>query len=84
MYNKVVRNRDGSMDTIEITSNDNYTVKIGANYKLANYEGPKNRFKNSIIGSDIGIHSKGFISVAIISTLLSLGVILALYISFRI
>ena len=84
MYNKNIRNRDGSLETIEITSNDNYTVKIGTNYKLANYEGPKNRFKNSIIGSDIGIHSKGFISVAIVATLLSLGALLIMYISFRI
>ena len=79
-----IKNRDGSVDTIEITSNDSYTVNICANYKLANYEGPKNRFKNSMVGSDIGIHSKGFISVAIISTLLSLSMIIIMYINFRV
>ena len=79
-----IKNRNGSVDTVLITSDDNYTVNIGTNYKLANYDGPKNRFKNSVIGSDIGIHSKGFVSVAIISTLLSLSMIIIMYVNFRV
>ena len=79
-----IKNRNGSVDTVLITSDDSYTVNIGTNYKLANYDGPKNRFKNSVIGSDIGIHSKGFVSVAIISTLLSLSMIIIMYVNFRV
>ena len=83
-FNKEIRNNDGTVDLIEISSRDNYKVNLKSNYKLANNYSKNNRFKNSIIGSDIGIHSAGFVSIAIISTLISISAFVIMILSFRI
>ena len=75
--------------TLEITSCDNYIVKLPTSYKLVKTATKKenkiiNGFKNSILGTDIGIHSEGFSYIAILSTLLAVGAFITMYISWRI
>ena len=57
-------------------SNDDYGIMIGSNYKLIKFYDGKKSFKDTLLGSDIGIHSHGFVNVAIISTLLAIGALL--------
>jgi len=84
--NKEIKNRDGSTDLVMISSEDNYTVNLNKNYKLVGYAGNKmnDKFKNSILGSDIGINSKGFASVMLVSTIIAIGTILTMYFSWRV
>ena len=83
---RTMTNRDGSVDNVIISSLDNYKVKLNKKYVLVGYEGNKyvDRFKNSILGADIGINSSGFASMMIISSLLALAVLLGMYLLFRI
>lgn len=74
---------------LEITSNDNYKLNIPTSYKLIKPITKKenklvNTFKNSILGTDIGINSEGFSYIAILSTILAIGVLITMYISWRI
>jgi hypothetical protein len=83
--NKTIKNSDGSYSTISAISNDNIKLNIGKNYKLVDYTGKKNsKFKNSIFGSDIGIKNSGFASMILISTLIAIGTIVIMLISFKI
>ncbi len=52
------------------------------NYKLIKFG--KKSFSDTFLGSDIGIHSKGFTGVALVSTLLSLSLLVVMYIAFKI
>ena len=52
------------------------------NYKLIKFN--KKSFSDTFLGSDIGIHSKGFNGVAIISTLLSVSLLVIMYFTFKI
>ena len=81
-----MNNRDGSVDKVIISSNDNKKVKLNKNYVLVGYQGNKNldNFKNYIFGSDIGINSYGFASIMIISSLLAIATLLGMYFLFRI
>jgi len=81
-----MKNRDGSVDKLIITSDDHYSVDLGKKYVLVGYKGNKHidNFKNSIFGMDIGINSHGFVSVSIISLLLAIIMIVGMYLSFRI
>ena len=83
-----LKNEDGSIETLLITSNDNYVLNMNKTYKLANRTQKKenklvNSFKNSIFGSDIGIKSSGFSHIAILSTLIAVGTICGMYLLWR-
>ena len=78
-----------SIISLEITSKDDSKVSMPAAYKLYRTETKKESkleksFKNSILGMDIGINSKGFSYIAILSTLLAIGTLLIMYILLRV
>lgn len=86
-----LKNDDGSIETLLLTSNDNYVLNMNKNktYKLANRIEKKenkltNAFKNSILGTDIGINSEGFSHVAILSTIIAIAILITMYILWRI
>ena len=83
---KMLNNRDGSVDKIIISSNDNFKVRLNKKYVLVGYEGNKyvDKFKNSILGMNIGINSYGFASMMIISSLLAIAIFMGMYLAFRI
>jgi len=75
--------------SLEITSCDNYIVKMPTSYKLIKTATKKenkivNSFKNSILGTDIGINSEGFSYIAILATILAVGAFITMYLSWRI
>lgn len=83
-----LKNTDGSIETLVITSHDNYELNMNKKYILANKEFKKsnkivNAFKNSILGVDIGIKSKGFSHVAILSTIIAIGALCTMYLFWR-
>lgn len=84
--NKEVKYRDGSVDIINISSDDNLKVKLKRKYVLVGYEGNKyvDNFRNSIFGMDIGINSNAFASKIIISLLIVILMILGMYLAFKI
>ena len=84
--NKKVKYRDGSVDIINISSDDNLKVNLSKKYVLVGYQGNKHvdNFKNSILGMDIGINKMGFASMMIISLLLAIMILLGMYLAFRI
>lgn len=85
-----IQNTDGTIDTLIISSNDNNSpLDMNKTYKLANYTSKKvnkltTMYKNSILGSDIGINSKGFTHIAILSSIIAIASFCILYILFRI
>ena len=88
-YSKNIVNEDGTEETIVITSNDDYTLNMVKNYSIANHNQKKEskftrKFKNSIIGSDIGYKSRGFSNIAILATLIAIGALCVMYIMWRI
>lgn len=85
---KQITNDNGSKETIILSSEDEREVSLGSNYVLANHNFKKEsklakKFKGSILGSDIGIKSNGFTSVAILSTVIAVSVLLVLYFAWR-
>ena len=78
-----IKNSDGSTDRIVVTSTDNKNIMIGNNYKLVKFSNKKT-FKDTVLGSDIGIHSSGFINVTIIATLLAISTFILMYLTFKI
>ena len=81
---KNIKNSDGSIDKIIASSNDNSNIMINDNYKLIKFSSNKKRFKDTIFGADIGIHSHGFISVSVVSLVVAITLIALMYLSFRI
>ena len=81
---KNIKNNDGSVDKIIANSFDNNVVAIGSNYKLIKFGKNKKQFKDTLLGSDIGIHSSGFISVTISSLIIAMLILTLMYLSFRI
>ena len=81
---KSIKNKDGSIDKIIAKSYDNNEIIIGNNYKLIRFSGNKKSFKDTLLGSDIGFHSSGFISVSIISSIIALALFISMCPSFRI
>ena len=78
---------EGKKETLVASSNDNYQVKLG-NYTLSNHRTKEEsliakKFKNSILGADIGVKSSGFSSVAILAVVVVLAVALILYFVWR-
>lgn len=87
-YSKDIINDDGTEETILISSNDNYTLNMFKNYSIANHKVKKEskftkKFKNSLLGSDIGIKSSGFSNVAILATIIAIGAICIMYFLWR-
>ena len=81
-------NEDGTEETIVMNSTDNYNLGMNGSYKLVNKTEEKEsklakKFKNSVLGADIGIKSAGFSNVAILATVIALGAILIMYFSWR-
>ena len=81
---KIIKNNDGSVSTISFESTDNRSIRLGEDYKLIKFYNNKKSFKDTILGSDIGIHSSGFVSTAIISSLIAISLFGYLLLSFRI
>ena len=87
-FQRDIKNDDGTEETIIITSNDNHVLNMNKTYKLANHTQKKEsklaqRFKNSILGADIGIKSGGFSNVAILATIIAVGVLCVMYFLWR-
>lgn len=83
-----LKNSDGTGEKMVATSNDNYEVKLGSGYTLANRKEFKqnkfaDKFKNSALGADIGVHSTGFTNVAILATVIALSVAAILFFMWR-
>lgn len=75
--------------SLEMTSKDNYTLRMPKAYKLYKGEAYKenklvSNFKSSILGMDIGINSKGFSYIAILATLLAIGALIIMYMFLRV
>ena len=81
---KEIKNNDNTVDIVFAKSSDNYDVMIDDNYKLIRFNNNKNIFKDSIFGYDIGVHSKGFIRIVGVSSIIAVGLITIMLISFRI
>lgn len=87
-YQRDIKNEDGTEETIIITSNDNHTLNLNQTYKLANHKLKKEsklakKFKNSILGTDIGVKSPGFSNVAFLATVIALGTLCVMYFLWR-
>jgi len=82
--NKEMINDDGTRATVVISSNDDKALIMNETYVLANNTRKKDnplvkRFKGSILGTDIGIKSGGFTSIAILATVLAISSLLVMY-----
>ena len=87
-YQTNMKNEDGTEETIVITSTDNRILNLNQTYKLANQTKKKEsklakKFKNSVLGSDIGFSSPGFSNIAILATIIAIGTILVMYFMWR-
>jgi hypothetical protein len=85
---KKYRNEEGTEETLVASSDDNYEIKLSGNYTLSNHKEKKEsrlakKFKGSILGSDIGVKSSGFSSVAILATVIALAAALIMYFIWR-
>ena len=81
-YQKNIKNEDGTEETIIITSSDTHTIDLSKTYKLANQKKESNltrKFKNSILGTDIGFKSAGFSNIAILATIIAIGTLSIMY-----
>ena len=83
-----LKNEDGSVETLLLTSNDNYVLNMTKTYKLANMPQRKenkftNKFKNSILGAEIGVKAEGFSHIAILSTIIAVGALCVMYVFWR-
>ena len=79
---------EGNEETIIASSKDNYQIKLNAKYKLANHTEKKQstlskKFKGSLFGSDVGVHSKGFSSIAILATVIAITAFAIMYFLWR-
>ena len=87
-YQRNIKNEDGTEETIVITSNDNHSLDLTKTYKLANHSQKKEsklarKFKNSILGADIGVKSAGFSNIAILATIIAIGTLAVMYFLWR-
>ena len=81
-------NEEGNEETVVASSDDNYTVKLDNNYTLSNHNEKKEnrlvkKFKGTIFGTDIGVKSGGFSSIAVLATVIALAVALIMYFVWR-
>lgn len=87
-FSKSYMNEEGKKETVVANSQDNYHIKLNGNYKLANHNNKKEnkfvkRFKGSLLGTDIGVKSGGFSSIAILATVIAVAVIAIMYFLWR-
>ena len=85
---KNFKNEDGTEEQVIASSSDDYELNLTSNYVLANKVQNKEsklvrKFKNSLIGADIGVKSKGFSSVAILALVVALAAFLVIYFMWR-
>lgn len=85
---KDMKNSDGTIDTLIITSNNNSNpLEPTKTYKLVNKQTKQdkiiNKFKNSILATEVGITSEGFSSIALLGAILAITSILTMYILWR-
>ncbi len=83
-YIKERKNSDGSISVLEITTNDKQFVNIGNGYKLVKFYEDKKSFKDTVLGSDIGINNHGFASMALIATVIAILTFISLIFVFRV
>ena len=79
---------EGREETVVAVSNDDLKVNITSGYTLANHKDKKENkfvksFKKSLFGTDIGIKSKGFSSVAVLAVVIALAVLFTMYLIWR-
>lgn len=80
--NKKINYSDGTSSIVEISSTDNYHVNLNNKYVIANkYTKNKN---NSLLTSDIGVNSRGFASITILASIISVISFIIMILSFRI
>ena len=87
-FERDIKNEDGTEETIVISSDDNRSLNLNQTYKLANHTQKKEsklakKFKNSILGADIGVKSSGFTNVAILATIIAIGSMCIMYFLWR-
>ena len=85
-YQKDIKNEDGTVETIVITSSDTHTIDLSRTYKLANQKRESKfarKFKNSILGTDIGFKSAGFSNIAILATIIAIATLSIMYFLWR-
>ena len=85
---KKYKNEEGQEETIILSSTDNYDIALTKKYKLANHVQKKQsklveKFKGSLLGSDIGVKSSGFTNVAILATVIAIAAIAIMYFMWR-
>ena len=85
---KTYKDEEGREATMIADSTDNYQVNLNRSYSLANRTAPKtnkfaDKFKNSILGADIGVKSGGFGTVAILATVIALAALAIIYFMWR-
>lgn len=88
-FEREIKNEDGSIDTLSISSKDNYTLDMPKTYVLANHIQRKENklvsvYKNSILGAEIGVKANGFSNVAILATIIAIGSFCTMYLFFRV
>lgn len=82
LVNKKINYSDGTSSIVEISSTDNYHVNLNNKYVIANkYTKNKN---NSLLTSDIGVNSRGFASITILASIISVIAFIIIILSFRI
>ena len=80
--NKKINYSDGTSSIVEISSTDNYHVILNNKYIITNkYNKNKN---NSLLTSDIGVNSRGFASITILASIISVIAFITMILSFRI
>lgn len=85
---KKYKNEEGQEETIILSSTDNYDIDLTKKYKLANHVQKKQsklveKFKGSLLGSDIGVKSSGFTNVAVLATVIAIAAIAIMYFMWR-
>lgn len=85
---KEMINEYGEKEELQLTSNDDIELNLSENYILANHNKKKasivsEKFKGSILGTDIGFKSHGFTNVAILATVLAISAALIMYFMWR-
>ena len=82
LVNKKINYSDGTSSIVEISLTDNYHVNLNNKYVIANkYTKNKN---NSLLTSDIGVNSRGFASITILASIISVIAFIIMILSFRI
>ena len=85
---KDMKNSDGTIDTLIITSSNNSNpLEPNKTYKLVNNLSKQdkiiNKFKNSILGTEVGINAEGFSNIALLGAILAISSVITMYILWR-